>query len=177
MKDGSKTLPSSSKVLMEEATSRCSISKTQPSHEDWYCCVATNECGSVQECAWLEVDSKYKDHILLNFASNIFFYLATPVITSHPQSLAIKQGSRGVSLKCSAHAYGFENPCYDWRKYQPSNDKWTRPLHRATGTKSSQLKFWRITEEDEGTYHCIAISGDGRTTSNDATIAVYGPYL
>ena len=28
------------------------------SDEGWYCCVVTNECGNVQECAWLEVDSK-----------------------------------------------------------------------------------------------------------------------
>ena len=97
-------------------------------------------------------------------------------MTSHPQSLAIKQGSRGVSLKCSAHAYGFGKPHYDWRKYHPSNGRWTRPSNRATGTKSSQLTFRRITEEDEGTYHCIASSGDGRTTSNNATIAVYGMY-
>ena len=36
-----------------------SIGNTQPSDEGWYCCVAANECGRhVEECAWLEVDSK-----------------------------------------------------------------------------------------------------------------------
>ena len=57
-KHQSKELPSSVKVLMEDSTSRCSISKVQPSLEGWYCCEVTNECGSVEECAWLEVDSK-----------------------------------------------------------------------------------------------------------------------
>ena len=28
-------------------------------HEGWYCCVVTNECGDVEECAWLEVNSKF----------------------------------------------------------------------------------------------------------------------
>jgi len=35
------------------------INNTQPSDEGWYCCVATNECGDVEECAWLEIDSEY----------------------------------------------------------------------------------------------------------------------
>ena len=34
------------------------INKTGVAHEGWYCCVVTNECGDVEECAWLEVDSK-----------------------------------------------------------------------------------------------------------------------
>ena len=38
-----------------------SIDNTQPSDEGWYCCVATNECGSVEKCAWLEMDSEYKE--------------------------------------------------------------------------------------------------------------------
>ena len=34
------------------------ISKTNVSHEGWYCCVVTNECGDVKECSWLEVNSE-----------------------------------------------------------------------------------------------------------------------
>ena len=40
------------------AVSHLAISNVQPSHEGWYCCLATNECGTVKECAWLEVNSK-----------------------------------------------------------------------------------------------------------------------
>lgn len=29
----------------------------QTSDEGWYCCTATNEGGSIKECAWLEVNS------------------------------------------------------------------------------------------------------------------------
>ena len=35
-----------------------SIVNIQPSDEGWYCCVATNDYGSVEECAYLEVNSK-----------------------------------------------------------------------------------------------------------------------
>ena len=38
--------------------SRLTISDVQPSNERWYCCLATNERGTVKECAWLEVNSK-----------------------------------------------------------------------------------------------------------------------
>ena len=31
----------------------------ETAHEGWYCCVVTNECGDVEECAWLEVNSKF----------------------------------------------------------------------------------------------------------------------
>ena len=34
------------------------ISSVQSSDEGWYCCLATNERGTVKECAWLEVNSK-----------------------------------------------------------------------------------------------------------------------
>lgn len=34
------------------------ISNVQQSNEGWYCCLATNERGTVKECAWLEVNSK-----------------------------------------------------------------------------------------------------------------------
>ena len=34
------------------------ISNVQPLDEGWYCCVATNDYGSVEECAWLEVNSE-----------------------------------------------------------------------------------------------------------------------
>ena len=38
--------------------SRLAITSVQPSNEGWYCCLATNERGTVKECAWLEVNSK-----------------------------------------------------------------------------------------------------------------------
>ena len=53
-----KNLPTNSEVFMQGDTMIYFINNTRPSFEGFYCCVATNEVGSVQECAWLEVDSK-----------------------------------------------------------------------------------------------------------------------
>lgn len=41
---------------------------------------------------------------------------------------------------------------------------------------SSKLIFSAITEEDDGTYHCIAFNVDGAIISDNATITVYGEY-
>ena len=32
------------------------ITKVKPSDEGQYCCVATNECGSREGCAWLQIN-------------------------------------------------------------------------------------------------------------------------
>ena len=45
-------------IFVQNEAVEYSINITQPSDEGWYCCVATNECGAVDECAWLEMDSK-----------------------------------------------------------------------------------------------------------------------
>ena len=50
-----------SKAIQDDAVTY-SINSTQPSDEGWYCCVATNKCGDVEECAWLEMDSKFSEH-------------------------------------------------------------------------------------------------------------------
>jgi len=41
------------------------ISNVQLSNEGWYCCVATNNHGSVEECAWLEVNSELNIYPIL----------------------------------------------------------------------------------------------------------------
>ena len=50
------------------------IDTTQPSDEGWYCCVATNECGDVEECAWLEVDSELYEELLLLYTVIYFIF-------------------------------------------------------------------------------------------------------
>ena len=51
-------LSSAKAIFVQNEAVEYSINITQPSDEGWYCCVATNECGAVDECAWLEMDSK-----------------------------------------------------------------------------------------------------------------------
>ena len=68
-KNDSLTLPSNSSVFFQDksfpADSSCfttvyelEIVNTQVIDEGWYCCEASNDCGTNKECAWLEVDSK-----------------------------------------------------------------------------------------------------------------------
>jgi len=51
-------LSSTKATFAHNGAEEYSINSTQPSDEGLYCCVATNECGAVEECAWLEMDSK-----------------------------------------------------------------------------------------------------------------------
>jgi len=147
-----------------------SIDITQPSDEGWYCCVATNECGDVEECAWLEVDSKLLEWGIL-FAYYCMLLLATPVIVTHPKSVVSKEGGTKISLSCSAHDYRVGHVKYNWEKYHPSDDKWIRPSVRHSRAK---LIFSVITEQDEGVYRCIATNSDGSVVSGNGTITVYG---
>ena len=39
-------------------TYQLTIPNVQLSDEGWYCCLATNECGTTKRCIWLEVKSK-----------------------------------------------------------------------------------------------------------------------
>ena len=39
-------------------TYQLTIPNAQLSDEGWYCCLATNECGTTERCIWLEVNSK-----------------------------------------------------------------------------------------------------------------------
>ena len=53
------TLPSNSTISCNAALYELSISNVQIMDEGPYCCTASNECGNITRCAWLEVDSKY----------------------------------------------------------------------------------------------------------------------
>ena len=39
-------------------TYQLTVPNVQLSDEGWYCCLATNECGTTEKCVWLEVKSK-----------------------------------------------------------------------------------------------------------------------
>jgi len=92
----------------------------------------------------------------------------------------IDEGQTAVKVtSCSATG---EGPIYyQWEKYNPPSDSWTRPSHRVININSPNLIFNMITEDDEGIYHCIVSNDDGSVVSDNATITVYGkiciPYV
>ena len=63
---------------------------------------------------------------------------------------------------------------YQWEKYQSFSNSWIRPSNRVVSVTSSKLIFSLITEEDEGTYHCIVTNDDGSVVSDSVNVTVYG---
>ena len=59
-----------------------SINKTSVTHEGWYCCVATNECGDVEECAWLEVNSE--SLLVANYSLILFINVSIQPQSDNP---------------------------------------------------------------------------------------------
>ena len=68
-RNGSSNLPSNTTVFFQDKSlavdNNCfttvyelKIVNVHVRDEGFYCCIASNECGSSKECAWLEVDSK-----------------------------------------------------------------------------------------------------------------------
>ena len=69
-KNDSLTLPNNSAVSYESRPLKTNnainttvyeitLFNVQETSEGHYCCIASNGCGSITECAWLEVDSKF----------------------------------------------------------------------------------------------------------------------
>ena len=97
------------------------------------------------------------------------------MITTQPTSDTLRVGYEGIALWCSANGTGPIS--YHWEKYQSSNDSWINPSHRVVNNTSPKLIFNKISEEDEGIYHCIVTNDDGSVVSDNATITVYGKLL
>ena len=103
--------------------------------------------------------------------------IATPNITKHPESVAIRAGDTNKKIMyCTAD--GVSPLYYRWERYQSSNNSWIRPSHRVVNITSPKLVYKIIKEEDEGIYRCI-VSTDHNSTvmSDNATLRVYGRFV
>ena len=49
------------------------IFNIQETDEGQYCCVASNDCGSTTKCAWLEVNSKFRQLLVHYVCMHIYF--------------------------------------------------------------------------------------------------------
>ena len=154
-----------------------SVSNVQVMDEGYYCCVASNECGDIKRCAWLEVDSELYIIIIAVaiylICSHIHFLLARATITIQPKSIALKCKYRNVQALWIV-ASGEGPVHYKWQKYNSFTNSWISPSSRAVNITSPNLTFSVITEEDQGTYHCVVTNDDGNIVSDDVNITVYG---
>lgn len=103
----------------------------------------------------------------------IILLLASATITRQPQSISFKCKERNV-LALWIIAIGVGPIYYQWQKYDLLSDSWILPSSRVVNITSPNLTFSIITEEDQGTYHCIIINDDGSVISDDVNITVYG---
>ena len=101
------------------------------------------------------------------------YFVATPNITVQPQSSVFKNKGENVMV-FEVVATGMGPITYKWEKYQSFSNSWIRPSNRAMSVTSSKLIFNAITEEDEGTYHCIVTNDDGSVVSDNVNVTVYG---
>ena len=105
--------------------------------------------------------------------TDVYCYIATPIITVQPQSGVFKNNNRNVMV-FEVVATGMGPISYQWEKYQSFSNSWIRPSSRVISVTSSKLIFSVITEEDEGTYHCIVTNDDGSAVSDSVNVTVYG---
>ena len=179
------TLPSNSSVFFYKtplpADTNCittvcelKILNVQVIDEGLYCCEASNECGSIKKCAWLEVDSKL--YLYKCTCTHFVLCIASPVIIKQPRHKIINEKERSILILWIV-ATG-EGPIqYQWKKYDPFNNRWVPPSSRAVNITSPNLTFSIITEEDQGIYHCIVSNSDGHVVSDNANVTVYGKLL
>ena len=101
------------------------------------------------------------------------YVVDSPNITVQPQSGVFK--NKGENLMVFEVVATDMSPIsYKWEKYQSFSNSWIRPSSRAVSVTSSKLIFSVITEEDEGTYHCIVTNDDGSVVSDNVNVTVYG---
>lgn len=93
-----------------------------------------------------------------------------------PQHISFKCKERNI-LALWVTATGVGRIYYQWQKYDPFTNSWVSPSTRAVNTTSPNLTFSIITEEDQGTYHCIITNDDGSVISDDVDITVHGKLL
>jgi len=101
------------------------------------------------------------------------YVVATPNITVQPQSGVFKNKDKNL-IVFEVVTTGMGPISYRWEKYQSFSNSWIRPSSRAVSVTTSKLIFSMITEEDEGTYHCIVTNDDGSVVSDNVNVTVYG---
>ncbi|XP_065894569.1 hemicentin-1-like [Dysidea avara] len=150
----------SNQIPNKAVTDVCSTTLTVPNgsqfDEGLYCCLATNDCGTVKECAMLSV-------------------IAVPIITLQPQGTTVYVGTKAVTMSCSAVGHGTIK--YQWERYLINTNEWTiLPTDQQSDIANISIyTIEDLNKGNDGVYHCGASNIDGISYSMNTTITVYGP--
>jgi PKD repeat protein len=114
-----------------------------------YVCVATNSAGSATSNAATVTVS----------ASTTTTSNTAPIFTQHPASVTAAPLS---TVTLTAAASGSPEPTYRWYRDGVTYSSWT----------GSSLTLYGLTDNDAGSYVCVATNSAGSATSNAATVTV-----
>jgi len=102
------------------------------------------------------------------------FFPVPPTITQHPSSVVINEmGS--TSLSCDAISnVPSVTVTFTWEKFNSTTNTWEPATDVSSGSGTMMISFNNIQQRHEGMYRCIASNSASNTSSNPASVTVYG---
>ena len=97
-----------------------------------------------------------------------------PIITQHPSSVVINEmGSTSLSCDATSNVLNV-TITFTWEKFDNTTNTWGPATAPLFGIDTMMISFSNIQQDNEGMYQCIASNSAGNTSSNPATVTVYG---
>ena len=115
-------------------------------------------------------------YFVLNFEVMQFqmFFTVPPTITQHPSSVIINEmGSTSLSCDATSNVPSV-TVTFTWEKFDNTTNTWGPATDVSSGSGTMMISFYSIQQHPEGVYRCTASNSAGNTSSNPATVTVYG---
>jgi len=82
---------------------------------------------------------------------------------------------RSISLSCDATSnVPSVTVTFTWEKFDNITNTWGPATDISFGSDTMMISFYNIQQRHKGMYRCIASNSAGYTSSNPATVTVYG---
>jgi len=97
-----------------------------------------------------------------------------PAIKKQPSSVIINEmGSTSLSCNATSNVLNV-TITFTWEKFDNTTSTWGPATGTLFGINTMMISFSNIQQDREGIYRCIASNSAGNTSSNPATVTVYG---